>query len=147
MNKTLFCILTGCFILNCERGAAMEKKTIPFERTSVTSPMKIGARSRVTPHTMIYARIQPYDLFGNYLEEWIDRPLYHNRAFRDSASGQLAGFKRDVEAAQEYEIEGTELLARAICHETDHLEGQLYVDKVEGPLMDTDDYYADMEEE
>lgn len=113
MNKTLFCILTGCFILNCERGAAMEKKTIPFERTSVTSPMKIGARSRVTPHTMIYARIQPYDLFGNYLEEWIDRPLYHNRAFRDSASGQLAGFKRDVEAAQEYEIEGFTMLANA----------------------------------
>ena len=51
------------------------------------------------------------------------------------------------ENMQEYEIEGTELLARAICHETDHLEGQLYVDKVEGPLMDTDDYYADMEEE
>ena len=51
------------------------------------------------------------------------------------------------ENMQEYEIEGMELLARAICHETDHLEGQLYVDKVEGPLMDTDDYYADMEEE
>ena len=51
------------------------------------------------------------------------------------------------ENMQEYETEGTELLARAISHETDHLEGQLYVDKVEGPLMDTDDYYPDMEEE
>ena len=37
---------------------------------------------------------------------------------------------------KEYELEGTELLARAICHELDHLEGQLYVDKVEGKLMD-----------
>ena len=35
-----------------------------------------------------------------------------------------------------FELEGTELLARAICHELDHLEGQLYVDKVEGPLQD-----------
>lgn len=35
-----------------------------------------------------------------------------------------------------FEIEGTELLARAICHELDHLEGKLYVDLVEGPLMD-----------
>ena len=35
-----------------------------------------------------------------------------------------------------FELEGTELLARAICHEVDHLEGQLYVDKVEGPLQD-----------
>ena len=33
-----------------------------------------------------------------------------------------------------YEIEGTELLARAICHELDHLDGHLYVEKVEGQL-------------
>ena len=26
--------------------------------------------------------------------------------------------------------------ARAICHELDHLEGHLYVEKVEGPLQD-----------
>ena len=38
---------------------------------------------------------------------------------------------------EEHEIEGTELLARAICHEIDHLNGQLYVDKVEGELLDT----------
>lgn len=37
-----------------------------------------------------------------------------------------------------FELEGTELLARAICHELDHLEGHLYVEKVEGPLQDVD---------
>ena len=36
-----------------------------------------------------------------------------------------------------YELEGTELLARAICHECDHLDGKLYVDLVEGELHDT----------
>lgn len=50
------------------------------------------------------------------------------------------------ENMQEYEIEGTELLARAICHETDHLDGHLYVEKVEGPLMNTEDYYAELED-
>ena len=35
-----------------------------------------------------------------------------------------------------FELEGTELLARAICHELDHLDGVLYVEKVEGDLMD-----------
>lgn len=35
-----------------------------------------------------------------------------------------------------FELEGEELLARAICHEIDHLNGELYVDKVEGELMD-----------
>lgn len=29
----------------------------------------------------------------------------------------------------EYELEGEDLLARAICHEVDHLEGILYIDK------------------
>lgn len=38
-----------------------------------------------------------------------------------------------------FEVEGTELLARAICHELDHLEGHLYVEKVEGPLLNTED--------
>jgi len=37
---------------------------------------------------------------------------------------------------EEFELEGTELLARAICHETDHLDGIVYVTKVEGELHD-----------
>ncbi len=40
------------------------------------------------------------------------------------------------EEMNECEIEGEELLARAICHELDHLEGHLYVEKVEGGLHD-----------
>lgn len=32
--------------------------------------------------------------------------------------------------------EGEELLARAFCHEIDHLDGHLYVSKVEGELHD-----------
>ena len=36
------------------------------------------------------------------------------------------------------EIEGEELLARALCHEIDHLDGKMYVDLVEGGLRDVD---------
>lgn len=35
-----------------------------------------------------------------------------------------------------YELDGTELLARAICHECEHLDGKLYIDLVEGGLHD-----------
>ena len=38
-----------------------------------------------------------------------------------------------------YELEGTEMLARAICHEIEHLEGHLYVERVEGGLVNTED--------
>ncbi|MBE5874972.1 MAG: peptide deformylase [Lachnospiraceae bacterium] len=44
-----------------------------------------------------------------------------------------------------FELEGTELLARAICHELDHLDGHLYVEKVEGELQNVN--YDDIEEE
>lgn len=39
-----------------------------------------------------------------------------------------------------YEIEGEELLARALVHEIEHLDGQLYVDKVEGKLYNVDEF-------
>ena len=38
----------------------------------------------------------------------------------------------------EIEIEGEEFLARAIIHEVEHLDGKLYVDKVDGELVDVE---------
>ncbi len=35
-------------------------------------------------------------------------------------------------------MEGDGLFARCVCHECDHLEGELYVDKVEGELKDVE---------
>lgn len=46
---------------------------------------------------------------------------------------------------QPYEIEAQELLARAIMHETDHLDGHMYVELVEGEIHDV--VYEDDEEE
>ena len=40
------------------------------------------------------------------------------------------------EEGEYYELDGTELLARTICHECEHLDGKLYIDIVEGPLHD-----------
>lgn len=50
------------------------------------------------------------------------------------------------ENLEPFELEGTELLARAICHELEHLDGHLYVEKVEGELMDVADLYEDEED-
>ena len=43
-------------------------------------------------------------------------------------------------------VEGEGLLARAICHELDHLDGKLYVEKVEGKLMTNEEFAQYMEE-
>ena len=40
------------------------------------------------------------------------------------------------ENMQERELEGEGLLARAFCHEIDHLDGHMYTEKVEGQLHD-----------
>ena len=48
---------------------------------------------------------------------------------------------------KEFEIEGEELLARAICHELDHLDGHMYVEKVEGELVDNEELMKESEEE
>ncbi len=41
------------------------------------------------------------------------------------------------ENMEEIIVEGTQLLARALCHEIDHLNGILYVEKVSGELRNT----------
>ncbi|MBO6015041.1 MAG: peptide deformylase [Lachnospiraceae bacterium] len=64
-----------------------------------------------------------------------------------SVPGKAGNVKRPnyakVEAYDEnmekFVVEGTELLARALCHELDHLDGHLYVEMVEGDLYDVED--------
>lgn len=48
------------------------------------------------------------------------------------------------EDMEEIELEGEGLLARAFCHEIDHLDGHMYVELVEGELHDVG---AELEEE
>ena len=55
---------------------------------------------------------------------------------------KVRAFDEDM---QEFELEATELLARAILHENDHLDGHMYVEKVEGEVLDNS-AIAEMEE-
>lgn len=47
----------------------------------------------------------------------------------------VEGFDADMNPVT---VEGEELLARALCHELDHLDGIVYTSKVEGELYDAD---------
>jgi peptide deformylase len=53
----------------------------------------------------------------------VTRPNYVKARFQD-------------EEMKWQEVEGTELLARCICHELDHLDGHMYTEKVEGQIHD-----------
>ena len=50
------------------------------------------------------------------------------------------------ENMEEFIIEGTELMARAICHELEHLDGHLYTERVEGELVNAEDLIEEEEE-
>ena len=52
----------------------------------------------------------------------------------------VEGFNENMEPVT---VEGQELLARALCHELDHLDGIMYTTRVEGELFDT----SELEEE
>lgn len=47
---------------------------------------------------------------------------------------------------KEFEFEAEGFFARACCHELDHLDGHLYVEKVEGDLVDVSDLEDDEED-
>ncbi len=49
------------------------------------------------------------------------------------------------ENMEEFVIEGTELMARAICHELEHLDGHLYTERVEGDLVNAEDLVEEEE--
>ena len=52
------------------------------------------------------------------VQEVVERPYY-------------AKVKATNEKGEEFVLEGEELMARAICHENDHLYGKLFIDYVE----------------
>lgn len=57
---------------------------------------------------------------------------------------KVLAYNEDMEPV---EIEGTELKARAMLHEIDHLDGKLYVEKVEGELKDVTELEEEDDEE
>ncbi len=65
---------------------------------------------------------------------WVKRPAYVKTMAYD-------------EDMKPFEIEGTELFARCMCHEFDHLDGHLYSEIAEGGLIDNEELYAEEEEE
>ena len=48
---------------------------------------------------------------------------------------------------KEITVEGRDLFARALCHEIDHLDGVMYISKVEGELYSTQPQEEDEEDE
>lgn len=85
------------------------------------------------PHILINPRIIETDGTQTGSEGCLSYP---GRAGQVTRPNYVKCVAYDVEM-KEITLEGTELLARAICHECDHLDGHLYTEKVEGDIVET----------
>ena len=101
-----------------------------------------GGVGLAAPQVGILRRIVVIDI-GEGLIELINPEILETEGVQEDAEGCLSipGKSGEVQRpnyvklkalnreGQEVVYEGTELLARAFCHETDHLDGILYIDK------------------
>ena len=104
------------------------------------------------PQIGILRRIVVIDL-GEEIVELVNPEIVETSGEQDGAEGCLSFpgefgmVKRPMKVRAKfqdrngewYEIEAEELLARCIMHETDHLNGQMYVDIMSRELFDDDD--------
>ena len=97
------------------------------------------------PQVGILKRIFVIDVYdGEGLRVFINPEILETKGVQDGEEGCLSipGISKDVkrpnyvkvkalnEKGEEFILEAEELLARAVCHENDHLDGVLFVDHV-----------------
>ncbi|MDY2699090.1 MAG: peptide deformylase [Suilimivivens sp.] len=146
---------------NCKEVKEMTERTLELIDDMFDTMYEAQGVGLAAPQVGILKRIVVIDVTGD------DPMLLINPVILES-SGEQTGYegclsvpgksgivtrpnyvkvKAYDEELNPFELEGTELLARAICHEMEHLDGHLYVEKVEGDLVNTSDLYEECEEE
>ena len=144
----------------CKEVKEMTPRTMELIEDMIDTMYDANGVGLAAPQVGILKRIVVIDTTGEDLVIMINPRILETSGEQTSGEGCLSvpgktgtvtrpNYVRAVafdENMEEFEIEATELMARAICHELDHLDGHLYVEKVEGNLMATEDYYADMED-
>ena len=146
---------------NCKEVKEMTERTLELIDDMFDTMYEAQGVGLAAPQVGILKRIVVIDVTGD------DPMLLINPVILES-SGEQTGYegclsvpgksgivtrpnyvkvKAYDEELNPFELEGTELLARAICHEMEHLDGHLYVDTVEGDLVNTSDLYEECEEE
>lgn len=144
---------------NCREVKAMDQRTRDLIEDMLDTMYEANGVGLAAPQVGILKRIVVIDVTGEDPYVLINPRIVEKSGEQTGQEGCLsvpgkAGIVTrpnyvkvaalDVDM-QPIEVEGTELLARAFCHELDHLDGHLYTELVEGDLMDVN--YAEPEEE
>ena len=144
----------------CKEVKEMNPRTLELIEDMVETMYEANGVGLAAPQVGVLKRIVVIDTTGEDLYVLINPRIVETSGEQTGSEGCLSvPGKSGVVTRPNYvkavaldinmdpiELEGTELLARAICHELDHLDGHLYVEKVIGDLVDTD-YDVEEEEE
>ncbi len=142
----------GDSVLNkvCKEVKEITPRTMELIEDMVETMYASGGVGLAAPQVGILKRIVVIDTTGEDLYILINPRIVETSGEQTGGEGCLSlpgksgivtrpNYVKAValnEKLEPIEIEGTELLARAICHELDHLDGHLYTEKVEGELVD-----------
>lgn len=142
----------GDSVLNkvCKEVTEITPRTMELIEDMVETMYASGGVGLAAPQVGILKRIVVIDTTGEDLYILINPRIVETSGEQTGGEGCLSlpgksgivtrpNYVKAValnEKLEPIEIEGTELLARAICHELDHLDGHLYTEKVEGELVD-----------
>jgi hypothetical protein len=90
--------------------------SIPYTKKIEISNPKLGNRKRVAPKILAYPEMQyKYGLFQNFLDGYIDKPLFFNRAFRPKGKSfkfsTPDSYFKDLEIIRSYGFNGAGSLA------------------------------------
>ena len=81
----------------------------------------------------------------NQVDNGFQRPAQHLNRLIYNCPDTLISAESCIQHLIEIQAEG--LLARALCHEIDHLDGIIYVDKMDHEIFDDDEEEAAPKEE
>ncbi len=142
----------GDEVLNkeCKEVKEMTPRTMELIEDMIDTMYEANGVGLAAPQVGVLKRIVVIDVTGEDLHVLINPRIVESSGEQTGQEGCLSvpgksgvvtrpNYVKAValdEKMRPIEIEATELLARAICHELDHLDGHLYVEKVEGPLLD-----------
>lgn len=133
---------------NCKEITQMTPRTLDLIEDMLETMYAANGVGLAAPQVGILKRIVVIDVTGDKPYILINPRIVEQSGEQTGAEGCLSVpgksgtvtrpnyvkvVAQDVDL-KTFELEGTELLARAICHELDHLDGHLYVEKVEGEL-------------
>ena len=133
---------------NCKEITQMTPRTMDLIEDMLETMYAANGVGLAAPPVGILKRIVVIDVTGDKPYVLINPRIVEHSGEQTGAEGCLSVpgksgtvtrpnyvkvVAQDVDL-KTFELEGTELLARAICHELDHLDGHLYVEKVEGEL-------------